>query len=65
MIAGFAIGLLQSVPTLWINGLWSPVLVFGVLFIYLALTPVFEHRIVRPPWSRVRGAGSAPKAEGV
>jgi branched-chain amino acid transport system permease protein len=64
MIAGLAIGLLQSVPTIWINGLWSPVLVFGVLFVYLALTPFFDHRTLRVPWSRLRDAGSTPEVEG-
>lgn len=54
MTAGILIGLLQNVSVIWINGLWSPVITFGILFVYLALTPLFEGRKIRLPSIRTR-----------
>jgi len=59
MVAGILIGLLQNVSVIWINGLWSPVITFGILFVYLALTPFFEGRKIRLPSIRARTSAPA------
>jgi hypothetical protein len=59
MAAGIIIGLLQNVSVIWINGLWSPVITFGILFVYLALTPLFEGRKIRLPSIRTRTSAPA------
>lgn len=59
MLAGVFIGLLQNVVTIWINGLWSPVVTFGLLFVYLAFLPYLEaHPLrLRLPRSRAHALG--------
>jgi branched-chain amino acid transport system permease protein len=36
-LAGLFIGLLEYVPSTWIQAKWSPLLVFGALFIYMII----------------------------
>lgn len=46
-IAGLAIGLIESLSTLWISGTWSPIVTFGVLFVYIAVVPLVSGRNIR------------------
>ena len=41
-VAGLLVGLVQSVSTTWIAVNWAPVVVFAILFFYVALRPVIE-----------------------
>lgn len=41
-LVGLAIGLIQSVATIWISPSWNDVVVFGLLFIYVAVRPLLE-----------------------
>jgi branched-chain amino acid transport system permease protein len=54
MLAGVFIGLLQNVVAIWINGLWSPVVTFGLLFVYLAFVPYLAAHPVRIRLTRPR-----------
>jgi branched-chain amino acid transport system permease protein len=51
--AGLVLGEIQSVAAIWIEVTWSPVIVFGILFVYIAITPWLEQRGHRP-WFRIR-----------
>jgi branched-chain amino acid transport system permease protein len=50
--AGLAIGIIQNLAVIWIGSLWSPVVTFGILFVYIALTPVLERHTIRIPRPR-------------
>ncbi|GBD13478.1 High-affinity branched-chain amino acid transport system permease protein LivH [bacterium HR24] len=39
-LTGLALGLVESLSGLFLSAQWAPVVVFGVLFVYLALRPV-------------------------
>jgi branched-chain amino acid transport system permease protein len=41
-VAGVAVALIQSISTIWISESWKDVIVFGVLFIYVAVTPLLS-----------------------
>ncbi len=41
-VAGLLIGLVQSICTNWLAIIWSPVVVFAILFAYVALRPVAQ-----------------------
>ena len=41
-IAGLLIGLVQSISTNWLAIIWSPVVVFAILFLYVAFRPVVQ-----------------------
>lgn len=36
---GLAVGMIESLSGLWLSSSWSPIVVFGLLFIYVALKP--------------------------
>lgn len=38
--AGVVVGVLESLSNLWISSTWNPVVIFGLLFLYIALAPV-------------------------
>lgn len=53
-LVGLAIGLIQSIATIWISPIWNEVVIFGVLFIYVAVRPFAEERRLRlPEWRRL------------
>ena len=39
-VAGLAIGIIESLSGLWLSSQWSQLVVFGVLFIYVAIQPI-------------------------
>ena len=41
-IAGLLVGLVQSISTNWLAIVWSPVVVFAILFLYVAFRPVVQ-----------------------
>jgi branched-subunit amino acid ABC-type transport system permease component len=43
-LTGLAIGVLQSVILIRVSEVWQEVVVFGILFIFVALRPFFENR---------------------
>jgi len=49
-LTGLAIGVLQSVILIWVSEVWQEVVVFGILFFFVALRPVFEGGSL--PWLR-------------
>jgi branched-subunit amino acid ABC-type transport system permease component len=55
-VAALAVGILQSVCAVAIDPKWSPVAIFGVLFIYIALSPAREKGKLRIPRRRAVAA---------
>ncbi|HXU22900.1 MAG TPA: branched-chain amino acid ABC transporter permease [Tepidiformaceae bacterium] len=39
-VAGLAIGIIESLSGLWLSSQWSQLVVFGILFIYVAVQPI-------------------------
>ena len=39
-VAGMAIGIIESLSGLWLSSQWSPLVVFSILFIYVAVQPI-------------------------
>ncbi len=62
-VAGLAIGLIESLATLWISGTWSPIVTFGVLFVYIAVVPLVSGRGIRD-LLRLPRPGAAAASEG-
>jgi branched-chain amino acid transport system permease protein len=44
LAAGVVVGVVESLSNLWISSTWNPVVVFGLLFLYIALAPVLGGR---------------------
>ena len=57
-ISGLVIGCIQSLASVYISAQWASVVVFGVLFVYIALTPFLPSRPVR----LLRGFARTPAA---
>lgn len=61
-LCGLAIGLVESLSNLWISAAWNPVVVFGVLFAYVALAPLSQEG--RALLVRLRGGARRRAVEG-
>jgi len=46
-LTGLALGLVESLSGLFLGAQWAPVVVFGTLFLYLALRPVQFRMVMR------------------
>jgi branched-chain amino acid transport system permease protein len=46
-LVGLLLGLVENISRLWLSVQWSPVVIFSVLFVYVALGPIVAERRIR------------------
>jgi branched-chain amino acid transport system permease protein len=61
-LTGLVIGLIENISRFWLSVQWTPVVIFSVLLVYVALGPIVAERRVRFAQRKLLTAGGAPES---
>lgn len=59
-LVGLLLGLVENISRFWLSVQWSPVVIFSVLFVYVALGPLVAERRIRFAQRKLLSAGTTP-----